>query len=124
LLKGDKPFVPSEGQAVGMTFYPMETIKDSSGRVLAPGGEPFSAALDPETGTFEVPGPDGRGIPAGKYRVAVSLRQRTAPPNSSGKKFDRDKDLLQDRFNDKASPIIREITTKSDLTIDLEKPTG
>jgi hypothetical protein len=129
LLRGEKPFTAAEGQALGLTFVAAEAIKDpSSGTVLAAEGEPFPADIRPDDGTFRVPGREGRGIPPGKYRVTVYLRQREAPANApsrpGGAKFDRDKDLLGGRFDATKSPIVREITDSTALTIDLDKPTG
>src|SRR5262249_29653274 len=43
---------------------------------VVPAGEVpanYFANIDPEAGTFTVPGETGRGIPPGKYRVSVSV---------------------------------------------------
>ena len=68
------------------------------GRTPERGGK-RAAALNQADGTFEVPGPDGRGIPPGKYRVSVTQNigpgTRSTGPRSSGTApIDRDTDLL------------------------------
>ena len=92
------------------------------------GREPFAARLKGEA-TYEVPGPEGYGIPAGKYRVSVIQKPKAGtltPPKSKGrmpgKAPDRDEDFLKNQFGPESSPIIRTIDKSCHLTIDLDQP--
>jgi len=68
--------------------------------------------LDPQQGTFEVPGRTGKGIPPGKYRIVI---MRPYGPN-------RD-DLLNGAFSGQnGKPFVRELLESQELTIDLGKP--
>jgi hypothetical protein len=124
LLKGGAKYVPPKGQLVSVTFIGLE-IQDSSGKKIQ-GGEPFSAEVDQENGTFSVPGRDRRGIPPGKYRVAVTqkmTREAFAAANPRPKRgVDRETDMLADKFGLGTSPIIREVNRAQELTIDLDRP--
>jgi hypothetical protein len=53
-----------------MTFYSMEPFND--GERTIPAGQAYMAVLKSEDGTFTVTGPDGLGIPPGKYRVSLT----------------------------------------------------
>ena len=73
------------------------------------GGGKRAAALNHADGTSTVPGPDGRGIPPGKYRVSVTQKYRTKHTVNKPKKLgtapiDRDTDLLGERFSPTGSP--------------------
>jgi hypothetical protein len=101
-------------------------VKDQSGATRS-NGEPFPAAPTDE-GTFEVPGPEGRGIPPGKYRISVVLNPRnsvTAPrPKSQRDAANRDHDFLGGRFGPASSPIVRTLDAPTHVVIDLDRPTG
>jgi hypothetical protein len=100
------------------------TVKDTVlGRVVVkfvPLNEPDPAkAIGPQTalvnqqdGTFEVKGNDGKGIPPGKYRIAVY--QYEPMPT----------DKLQGKFGEKNSRIEREVTGGEEIDIDVGKPAG
>src|SRR4051794_31761630 len=45
--------------------------------------EAYPAVVDPDAGTFEVPGPAGHGVPAGKYRAVVYVGAAGAMPTES-----------------------------------------
>lgn len=64
-------------------------------------------------GTFTVPGPDGHGIPPGKYRISVE--QFDPYPTT---------DLLMGKFKGPKSPIVRDVSGSGSLDIDLSKPQG
>lgn len=64
---------------------------------------------DPATGSFELAGLDGKGIPPGKYRVAVILAPSGSP------------DQLKGKYDRKNTKIEKEVTGKDDVIIDLEK---
>src|SRR5262245_47756039 len=94
LLKGGVPYTPPEGQKIAITLYPVEA-KDAEGKPLR-ASEPFQALFSPKDSTFTVAGPDGRGIPAGKYRVAVAqtlkgeaLRREEVAARKKRQSYDR-----------------------------------
>ena len=122
LLKGGRPYAPPKDQVVTVTLVGLET-RDASGN-LVKGDERFVADLDDGAMTFAVRGDGGRGIPPGKYRVAVTqkyTREAFEAARSKLKKgVDRETDLLENRFSVEASPIAREIDKSQELVIDLE----
>jgi hypothetical protein len=130
LLKGGAQYVPPKDQLVYVTFVALE-VKDDSGKTI-PSGEAYTANLDQTKGTFSVPGPEGQGIPPGKYRIAVTQKMEreafnAAKPQSQSKsrnkkRVDRETDMLADRFGLGTSPIVREVNTSQELTIDLDRP--
>ncbi len=126
LVKGGKPFVAAENQSVQVTFYGLERKTPLPGESF--GHEPFAARLKTEA-TYEVPGPEGYGIPAGKYRIAVIHKPRTGtlkPAEAKGRRPpkapDRDQDFLKDQFGPDSSPIIRTVDSSCHLTIDMDQP--
>jgi hypothetical protein len=130
LLKGGTQYAPPKDQLVTITFVAVET-QDPSGKKLQ-GGDPYQADYDPESGTFSVPGPDRRGIPPGKYRVAVTQRlireafdaAQKNQKTKAKKRADRDTDTLGNRFGISNSPISVEVSRSEDVTIDLDQSTG
>lgn len=125
LLKGGAPFKPPEGRSNQVVLIAME-VKDDSGKGVG-ANQPYPATVNPDDGTFEVPGPDGRGIYPGKYRISITQTQRTARPAPSKKRgqkvIDRDTDYLEDRYGPTTSPIVRELKVSQKLEIDLDRPT-
>jgi hypothetical protein len=96
IIKGGQPYLLPEGQGFRIFFMP----EDTSGTRY----DSYSAAYDPEDGSFLVTGKDGRGLPPGKYQVDIQLRQ--------GKE-----DLLGGRL----PPVPLEITRDNkELVIDLD----
>lgn len=87
---------------VQVTFYPVTEAGQ-------PPGDPKEAVVQPN-GEFKVPGIDGNGIPAGKYKIAV--RQWEEFPN---------KDVLKGKFDQKNTTIVRDITGQEDVIIDVGK---
>ena len=63
-------------------------------------------------GTFELAGPDGKGIAPGRYRVVVIL----APVGSD--------DIFKGKYDKTKSKIEVEIKGGEDLVIDIDKPGG
>lgn len=100
LTKDGQPLQVTDGQWCIMNLYPVD---------LDPSKFPPFAANVSKDGKFEVPGVENRGIPPGKYRVAVELVNHK----------DRGKDLLNNAFTSTKSPIIREITGSTSLAVDL-----
>ncbi len=127
LVKGGGVYSPPAGQTVTVTFLSMGGT-DAAGK-SSQGGDPYQAQYDPTSGTFEVPGPDGRGIPPGKYRVAVTQKlEREAFDAEKAKikdrartvRFTRDADMLENRFGLSTSPIIVEVNGSEEVVVDLD----
>ena len=119
LVKGGAPYKVPAGQKVGVTLYQV-----SSSDNAAPAGEPFEAEVDSEKATFRVPGPEGRGVPLGKYRVAVRQRWTreglASAKTAKNEVLDRDKDFLNDAFSPSSSPIVKDVTGPSELKIEID----
>jgi hypothetical protein len=77
---------------------------DDSGEVIS-----SATAFAEVDGSFEAP----KGLPKGKYRIAVYHYDGTS-----------DGDALEGKFDDRQTPIIREITGEGELNIDLSNPEG
>jgi hypothetical protein len=124
LLKGGTRYVPPKDELVTVTFVALE-IQDESGKTIK-GRDPYLAEYDGASGTFTVPGPERRGIPPGKYRVAVTqrlTREAFDALNPRPKKgVTRETDTLADRFGFSTSPITVEVMKSRDVTIDLDRP--
>jgi hypothetical protein len=126
LVKGGAKYNPPEGHLVTVTFVGIE-LPNESGKVVQ-AEEAFQAVLDPDSGSFSVPGPEGRGIPPGKYRVAVTQKQKreafdAAKAKAQIKKgVDRETDTLRNQFGLESSQIIREIKSGGEIVIDLDNP--
>jgi hypothetical protein len=99
LVKGGTPLKVEEGQWVQLMLLPENA---------ASSGEWFPANINPD-GTFDVPGKEGQGIPRGKYRVSVKLVTYK----------DRNHDLLKGVFGRETSPVVVEIDSSKNLTVDL-----
>jgi hypothetical protein len=127
LTRGGARYVPPKDHRVSVTFVALE-VRDASGK-LVKDNQPYLAELDPDAGTFRVPGAEGRGIPRGKYRVAVTQKMAREAfdalgPQARKKGVTRETDTMGNRFGLESSPILREIDGPADLEIDLEKPAG
>lgn len=108
---------PGEEELAGLvtvTFYPVQDenqpIANEEGEVEVGG---YSAVVH-EDGSFTVPGPKGKGLPPGKYRITLQhLDPRTQ------------QDVLKHRFSPASSRITREVTNpEAELVFDVGKPTG
>jgi hypothetical protein len=100
LVKGDQPFTPTEKQSVHIAFFAAGEASDASARS-------YVAMFNRQDGTFQVTGADGKGLPPGTYRVAVSIVKEH-------------KDELKGLFNVKNSPVVCEVSrTSSEITVDL-----
>ena len=103
LLKGGQPFIAPEGEFIHVTFVP-----------IPPDGKPatdyYYAEVDQTTGTFRPAGKDLKGMPPGKYRVAVELMKKK-------------KDQFGGKFDTQKSPFVFDVDggTK-EIVIDLDKP--
>lgn len=102
LLKAGKMFIPDDGN-VQITFVP----------IPADGSAPknhYWATVDDQKGTFVPAGGNKRGMPAGKYRVAIEVVKNK-------------KDLLEGKYNDERSPYIFTVDASTrEIVIDLDKP--
>ena len=102
LLKGGQPFIPQAGEFIEITFVP-----------ILPDGKPpadfYFAEVDQATGVFRPFGKNGKGMPPGKYRVAVELMKKK-------------KDLLGGKFNAEKSPFVFDVeANSSEIVIDLDR---
>ncbi len=102
VLKGGAPFLPGQDEFVRVTFVP---VPQGEQRVE----DFYVAQFDRNDGTFTVAGKDLRGMPPGKYRVAIELDRRRA-------------DLLGGKFNAEHSPFVFDIDAGTpEVVIDLER---
>jgi hypothetical protein len=101
VLKGGQPYLLPGGQGLRIFFVPLDAQAGTH-------FESFAADYDPENGTFEVKGKDGRGLPPGKYRVDLQLMKNK-------------EDLLNGGLLGKKSPFTCEVTgSRDDVVIDLD----
>jgi len=103
LLKSGEKFEAGADELVQITFVP-----------ILPNGEPprdhYYANIDDAKGTFVAAGKTGRGLPPGKYRVAVQLMKKK-------------KDQYSGKFDQVKSPYIFDIDAKTkEIVIDVDKP--
>jgi len=126
LKKSGKPFVAPENQSVQLTFYGIERTNPVPGHDIK--GEPFAARRTGEA-SYDLPGPDGSGIPAGKYRISVIQKPKTGTLRAEASKGrrppkapDRDQDLLHEQFSPEHSPIVRTVEKSCHLVIDVDRP--
>ena len=69
----------------------------------------YIAAFNPSEGTFRAVGPDGNGIPPGKYRIAIEHSRKR-------------KDMFNGEFDGNRSPFVVDIDANSqEIVIDLDK---
>jgi hypothetical protein len=112
VLKGGKPLTvrPLLGR-VRVVFDPQDAeVKGKMGLV--------DAVVKPD-GAFTVPGPDNRGLPAGKYKVYVYQYDPFPPPPGG----EQQADILKGAFAEGKSPLAVEVAPGStELNIDLDKP--
>ncbi len=102
LLKDGAPYATPEGDIVRMMFVPVPEGKE---RVT----DFYAAKFNPEDGTFEAAGGDLKGVPPGKYRIAIEhLHQRA--------------DIFKGAFDAVRSPFVVEVNRSThEITVDLAK---
>jgi hypothetical protein len=88
------------GGRVMVLFHALDEGQESQG--------PYGAIVKSD-GTFSVPGPSGRGIPPGKYRVEI----RWQDP------FPMGNDKLEGKFGKQNSPVVVDIPSGDDLDINV-----
>ena len=102
---------PKQRWGVNVTFVPMD-------KGDKPNPKEYPCDFKPEDSTFEA-GYQGKGLPVGKYRIAVALDVpggiTNAPP---------DMRAFFEKFTTEHSPIIRELKDEEPMIIDLNKPEG
>lgn len=102
ILKGGAPFTVPEAEYVRVTFFPV--TEDGK-----PPRNTYAAVYNGTDGTFRAVGPDGRGIPPGKYRVAVEHQRGR-------------KDLFNGAYDGDRSPYVFDVNAgMSEMVIDLDK---
>ena len=116
LTQGGAPLAGDDQRTLGVTFYKLD------GQVA---GEPYATELEPD-GRFQVPGPEGYGIPKGKYRVAL-LDEAAAdrPPAGQPRQEARGPRGRPPRrsLQRQRPPIVRDVEGPADLAIDVDKAT-
>jgi hypothetical protein len=105
ITQGGQPFQHDDDDAVAVTFVP-----------IPPEGEIardyFYAEVDQKTGTFWAAGGTKKGIPLGKYRVAIELKRNR-------------KDLFKGKYGTENSPFVFDIVSGTqEIVIDLDKQPG
>ena len=101
-LRGGTALIPKDDEGIQVTFVPILPN--------GPAGDWYAAEVDRVTGTFVPTGKDLKGLPPGKYRVAVEL-------------IKNNKDLLDGKFNAVKSPFVFEVNSGTkEIVIDLDKP--
>jgi hypothetical protein len=103
VVKNGQPLLPKEGESVRVTFVPI--LPDGT-----PPSDHYFAEYNPEDGTFQAAGKDKKGMPPGKYRVAVEYAKNK-------------KDMLNGKFDENRSPYVFDVDAKTaEIVIDLDKP--
>jgi hypothetical protein len=103
LVKNGQPFTPAERETVHIAFFRSGEASDSS-------AGSYVAMFNRQEGTFQVTGADGKGLPPGTYRVAISLMKEH-------------KDELKGAYNVQNSPFECEVSSaSSEITLDLATP--
>jgi hypothetical protein len=103
VVKGGTPFKPGPGEFVRVTFVP-----------VLPAGKRaedyYVAEYNAADGTFQVAGKDRKGMPPGKYRVAVELDKHRS-------------DLFRGKFDAERSPFVYDVDASTpEIVIDLDQP--
>jgi hypothetical protein len=104
VVKGGKAFVTPDDHYLQIQFVP-----------IPEDGKPpnmfYAAEVDQETGVFRPAGPMKKGMPPGKYQIALEL--------FNSKK----KDVFEGKFDAEQSPYIFDIEDENeDVVIDLDDP--
>ena len=89
IVKGETPFTVPEEEYIRVTFFPVT----SDGR---PPLNTYAATYNREDGTFRAVGPDGKGIPPGKYRIAVEHEAKK-------------KDMFRGAYDGDRSPFVFDV---------------
>jgi hypothetical protein len=103
LLKGGQPLLPRENETVRVTFVP-----------VLPGGKApadhYHAEFNRADATFQSAGKDKKGMPPGKYRVAVEYKRQR-------------RDVFAGGFDEDRSPFVFDVDSGTpEIVIDLDRP--
>jgi hypothetical protein len=103
VMKGGQPLVPKEDESVRVTFVP-----------ILPGGKPpadhYFAEFNRADATFQSAGKDKKGMPPGKYRVAVEYKKQR-------------RDVLGGVYDENHSPFVFDVDSGTpEIVIDLDHP--
>ena len=102
ILKNGAPYLPPEGDIVRVMFVPIPEGKEKV-------TDFHMANFDPEDGTFQAAGKDLKGVPPGKYRIAIEQLHRRA-------------DIFKGAFDAERSPFVQEVNSSTgEIVIDLAK---
>src|SRR5258708_37534898 len=89
LVKSGQPVIPTEEESIRVTFVP-----------ILPDGKPpsdhYFAEFNPANGTFQSAGKDKKGMPPGKYRVAIEHKKNK-------------QDVFGGQFDENRSPYIVDV---------------
>jgi hypothetical protein len=103
VLKDGQPLIPKNDESVRVTFVP-----------ILPDGKPpadhYFAEYNPATGRFHSAGKDKKGMPPGKYRVAVEYKRNR-------------RDVFNGKFDENRSPFVFDVDSRTpEIVIDLDAP--
>lgn len=103
LLKSGEKFEAGPDELIQVTFVP-----------IMPDGQPpkdhYYANVDDVKGIFVAAGKSGKGLPPGKYRVALELMRKR-------------KDVYKGKYDQDRSPYIFDVTASTkEIVIDVDKP--
>jgi hypothetical protein len=103
VVKGGQPLIPKEDESVRVTFVP-----------ILPDGKPpsdhYFAEFNPADATFRSAGKDKKGMPPGKYRVAVEYKRKK-------------QDVFGGKFDENKSPFVFQVdSSTAEIVIDLDNP--
>jgi hypothetical protein len=103
VVRNGQPLIPKDDESVRVTFVP----------ILPDGQKPrdhYFAEFNPSDGTFRPAGKDKKGMPPGKYRVAVEFKQNK-------------QDVFAGQFDENRSPFVFDVDSGTrEIVIDLDHP--
>jgi len=100
-----QPLKISEKGILQVTFYKED---DKEGK------NPFATTVDRD-GSFEVTGEKSKGLPKGKYRIAVEIHD----PYKDEKTGRMGPDLLKGKYTKEKTPLVKDISGNDELTLDV-----
>jgi hypothetical protein len=104
VVRGDEGFVTPEGQHLQIQFVPIP----KNGK---PPNMYYAAEVNQDTGEFRPVGPMLKGMPPGKYRVALELLD------------EKKKDVFDGKFDTEQSPFVFDVEDETDeMIVDLDSP--
>lgn len=101
VVQGGAPFTVSDKGIIALVF-----VSDADSSKM------YNATTKPD-GTFTVVGPDGKGIPAGKYKVQLTVQDPYSGPGS--------KDKFDGKFANAAKSPLTVDVGSTDITVDVGK---